>query len=113
MISLSVNPANVSQALKLVDEVVDNYFKKGITANELEDEAGRAVGSFLVSLRSSDGIASALTRFEYIGLGVAAMDSVADDFMSVKRKDVQEAMQKYLHPEKAMTVIAGTLSRVN
>ena len=112
IISLSVNPANVSEALGLVDEVVGAYLKKGITAHELEDEAGRAVGSFLISLRSSDGIASALTRFEYIGLGVEAMDTIADDFMSVKRKDVLEAMQKYIHPDRALTVIAGTLSKV-
>ncbi|MBX9688697.1 MAG: insulinase family protein, partial [Candidatus Obscuribacterales bacterium] len=111
-ISLSVNPANVSTALKLVQEVVDEYMKKGISNEELADEAGRAVGSFLVSLRSSEGIASALTRFEYIGLGVAAMDTVAEDFMSVKKKDVQEALRKYIHPEKAITVLAGTLSRV-
>ncbi len=111
-ISLSVNPSNVSKSLKLVQEVVDNYMKKGISAQELEDEAGRAVGSFLVSLRSSDGIASALTRFEYIGLGVKEMDRIAHNFMSVKRKDVENAMKKYLHPELATTVIAGTLSRI-
>ena len=106
------NPANVSKALGLVHEVLEQYMKKGISAQELEDEAGRAVGSFLVSLRSSDGIASALTRFEYIGLGVSAMDSVAESFMSVKRKDVELAMKKYIHPESATTVLAGTLSRI-
>lgn len=111
-ISLSVNPSNLSKSLKLVHEVVETYMKKGITTQELEDEAGRAVGSFLVSLRSSDGIASALTRFEYIGLGVKEMDSVAHDFMAVTRKDVEHAMKKYLHPELATTVIAGTLSRI-
>ncbi len=113
MIGLSVNPANVSQALKLVNEVVSNYQKKGITREELEDEAGRAVGSFLVSLRSSDGIASALTRFEFIGLGIPAMDSVAEDFMSVKKKDVDEALRKYIHPDRALTVVSGTLSKIS
>lgn len=112
IISLSVNPSNVSKALKLVEDVLEDYMKKGITAHELEDEAGRAVGSFLVSLRSSDGIASALTRFEYIGLGVSAMDTVAEDFMSVKKKDVLEAIKKYIHPEHATTVLAGTLNRI-
>ena len=112
MISLSVNPSNVSTALKLVNEVVADYIKTGISSEELEDEAGRAVGSFLVSLRSSDGIAAALSRFEFIGLGVGAMDTVADDFMSVKKKDVQEALRKYIQPDKASIVLAGTMSRV-
>lgn len=111
MISMSVNPDKISEAIRLVDEVVSTYKKKGITATELEDEAGRAVGSFLVSLRSSDGIASALARFEYLGLGIESMDTISDSFMSVKRKDVLEAIEKYLHPEIATTVIAGTVSR--
>lgn len=111
MIGLSVNPANVSEALKLTNQVVEDYLKKGISANELADEAGRAVGSFLVSLRSSDGIASALARFEYIGLGIQPMDTVSDDFMSVTRKDVQAAIAKYFHPQNATTVIAGTVSK--
>lgn len=111
MIGLSVNPSNVSKALRLVKEVVSDYLKKGISANELADEAGRAVGSFLVSLRSSDGIAAALTRFEYIGLGTDPMDTVSDDFMSVTRKDVQQAIAKYFHPELATTVISGTVNK--
>ena len=111
MVGLSVNPANVSEALKLVDQVVAEYMKKGISANELADEAGRAVGSFLVSLRSSDGIAAALTRFEYIGLGIEPMDTVSDDFMSVTRKDVLAAIAKYFRPDLATTVIAGTVSK--
>ena len=111
MIGLSVNPANISEALGLVKQVVDDYLKKGISVNELADEAGRAVGSFLVSLRSSDGIASALARFEYIGLGIEPMDTISNDFMSVTRKDVQKAIATYFHPENATTVIAGTVSK--
>jgi zinc protease len=112
LVGFSVNPGNVSKALKLAREVMRDYLKKGISARELEDEAGRAVGSFLVALRSPEGIAAALTRFEYIGLGVAAMDTLVNDFMSVKRKDVQAALHKYMHPDRAVTVVAGTLSRV-
>lgn len=112
VISLSVNPANVSKALQLVDEVLAEYIKNGISKEELEDEAGRAVGSFLVSLRSSDGIAAALTRFEYIGLGVEAMDRIAGEFMSVKKKDVEDAFHKYISPANALTVLSGTLSKI-
>lgn len=112
LIGLSVNPSNVSQALKLVDGVVSDFMKKGVTEDELADEAGRAVGSFVVSLRSSEGIAAALTRFEYLGLGIAAMDNVASDYMSVTRKDVAAAIRKYFHPDNAVTVLSGTMDKV-
>jgi zinc protease len=109
-IGLSVNPSVVDQSLELVNDVVTEYMQKGITDEELEDEAGRAVGSFNVQLRSSGGIAQALTRFEFMGLGTEGMDKLADSFLSVTKVEVNAAMQKYFHPEKAVTVIAGTLA---
>lgn len=112
LISLSVNPSNVSKSLALVKGVLDEFIKKGITEEELANEAGRAVGGFVVSLRSSDGIAAALTRFEFIGLGVAAMDSVASDYMAVTRKDVINAIARYFKPENAVTVLSGTQERI-
>lgn len=112
LISLSVNPANVSRSLELVKQVLDDVMKKGITEEELADEAGRAVGGFVVSLRSSDGIAAALSRFEFIGLGVAALDSVASEYMAVTRKDVIAAIRKYFHPDKAVTVLSGTVDKI-
>jgi zinc protease len=112
LISLSVNPSNVSKSLALVKQVVDDFMKKGVTEEELEGEAGRAVGGFIVSLRSSDGIAAALCRFEFIGLGYSAMDTVADSYMAVTRKDVMAAIRKYFNPEKALTVLSGTMDRV-
>jgi zinc protease len=110
-IQLSVNPGNVDEALQLVDKVVADYFKKGISKIELEDKVGDAVGSFVVQLRSSSGIAQALTRFEFMGLGVVAMDRLADDFYAVSKAKADAAIKKYVQPEKAVTVLAGTLAR--
>lgn len=108
-IEMTVNPGNVSTALELTHGVVEEYLRKGITAQELEAEAGRAVGNFMVSLRSSQGIAETITRLEYIGLSTAVMDSFAQDFMSVTKKDVNAAISKYFHLDKAITVLAGSL----
>jgi zinc protease len=111
-IQLSVNPNNVDQALQLVEKVLADYHKKGITKAELEDKVGDAVGSFTVQLRSSSGIAQALTRFEFMGLGIEAMDRLADDFYAVTKPQVDAAMRKYLHPDKLVTVLAGTFAKV-
>jgi zinc protease len=111
-IQLSVNPANVDQALQLVDKVLGDYHKKGISKIELEDKVGDAVGSFTVQLRSSTGIAQALVRFEFMGLGIEAMDSLADDFNKVTKAQVDAAIRKYIHPEKMITVLAGTFAKV-
>lgn len=111
-IQLSVNPNNVDQALQLVDKVLLDYHKKGISKAELEDKVGDAVGSFTVQLRSSSGIAQALTRFEFMGLGIEAMDRLADDFYAVTKPAADAALRKYLHPDRLLTVLAGTFAKV-
>jgi zinc protease len=110
-IQLSVNPANVDQALTLVDKVLNDYYKRGIKKEEVEDKVGDAVGSFTVQLRSSSGIAQALTRFEFMGLGIEAMDRLSDDFYAVTKAAADAALRKYLQPEKLVTVLAGTFAK--
>lgn len=111
-IQLSVNPGNVDQALQLTEKVLLDYHKKGISKAELEDKVGDAVGSFTVQLRSSNGIAQALTRFEFMGLGIEAMDRLSDDFYAVTKPQVDAAMRKHFHPDKLVTVLAGTFAKV-
>ncbi len=108
-VSISVNPQNVERSITLINEVLADYLKKGITQEELEDEAGRAVGSFTVQLRTSSGIAQSLARFESMGLGVSALDTLASDFTSVTRAQANEALRKYFRPENLVTAMAGTL----
>ncbi len=107
-VSLSVNPNNIDRALTLVSQVLTDYLERGINKDELNKEIGRAVGSFKVGLASSLGIARALTEFEFIGLGVKALDEITNNFLAVTRDSANAAAKKYMHPEKALTVIAGT-----
>lgn len=111
LIRLSVNPVNVDKALALVADVVSDYRAKGITDKELSDEAGRAAGSFKVQLRTSYGMASVLTQFEFLGLGAAAIDRYADDLKAVTKDAVNAAIAKYLDLSTCLTVLAGTFVR--
>ena len=108
-VSISVNPQNVERSIALINEVLADYLKKGITAEELEDEAGRAVGSFTVQLRTSAGIAQTLAKFESMGLGVSALDTLAADFTAVTRAQVNAALRNYFKPENLVIALAGTL----
>jgi zinc protease len=108
-VSLSVNPANVNKALSLVSEVLNEYKSHGISEEELDKETGRAIGSFKVGLASSLGIARVLSEFEFLGLGVAELDKIAQRYGAVTKKQADAAMRKYMNPEKAITVVSGTL----
>ena len=107
-VTLSVNPANIEKSLQLVSLVLEDYIQNGITEDELLKETGRAVGSFTVGLASSLGIARALTEFEFLGLGIADLDNVANEYLAITKQQVDTAIRKYLHPSRAITVVAGT-----
>lgn len=108
-ISLQVNPTNVEKAVNLVNQLVREFVDTGITEAELADEVGYAAGTFEVQLRNPDAVARVITDFESLGLGVAAMDSYADDLASLTKEKVDAAIRKYFEPEKFVTVVAGTL----
>lgn len=109
-VSLTVNPRNVEKALKLVSLVLDDYLKSGISKEDLDKEAGRAVGSFRVGLASSLGVARVLSEFEFLGIGIGELDLITERYLSATKQQVDEAMRNYFHPNRATTVIAGTLS---
>jgi len=108
-ISLSSNPKNVDRALQLIDVTLSEYLTKGISKEDLAKESGRALGSFKVGLASSMGIARVLTEFEFLGLGVAELDRIQESYMSLTKEKVDQAMKRYFHPEKSITVVSGSL----
>jgi zinc protease len=108
-VGLSVNPHNIDKALALVSEVLKDYIEGGITPDELEKETGRAIGSFKVGLASSLGIARVLSEFEFLELGVNELDKITSRYAAVTKEQVDHALHKYMHPDQAVTVVAGTL----
>lgn len=108
-VTLTVNPNNIDKAIGLATRVLDDYLEHGINIDELNKEIGRAVGSFKVGLASSLGISRAVAEFEFLGLGLAGLDKVTDEFLSVTKDSANEAALKYMHPKSAITVIAGTI----
>jgi zinc protease len=108
-VTLTANPNNIEKAIGLAQKVLADYLERGISTDELNKEVGRAVGSFKVGLASSLGISKALAEFEFIGLGVQALDEITNEFLAVTKDAANAAAAKYMHPDRALTVIAGSL----
>jgi zinc protease len=107
-ISLTVNPSNAAMAISLLQKIIEDYRKKGITKAELARETSGAAGLFTVNLRSSIAIARAITRFESLGLGVEGMDRHVERILGVKKSQVDDVIERYLHPDRMLMVLAGT-----
>jgi predicted Zn-dependent peptidase len=50
----------------------------------------------------------ALAEFEFLGLGVAELDKVVANYAATTKEQINEAMKKYVKPDKTITVVAGT-----
>jgi zinc protease len=108
-VTLTANPANTDKALRSVRVVLDQFLKQGISDQELADEANQSAGNFVVGLRTSEGLATALTEFETNGLGIGKLDTYVRDLRQVTKAQVNAAIRKYLDPSAVVTVVAGSV----
>jgi zinc protease len=109
VISVTVAPENIDMAVGATVEIVDDYIAQGIREDELKDEQSSIIGSFKIGLATNSGIASQIAASELFGLGVKYLDEYPSMVSAITKPDVDDAIRKYIHPEVATTVIAGTV----
>jgi zinc protease len=106
-VGVSVNPNNVDKAINSALNVLRDYVKNGIRAEELSDEKSSAIGSFKVSLGTNAGLAQALWNAEFYRLGPDYIDRYPQIIQAVSVEDVNAAIRKYFRPDQLTVVIAG------
>ncbi|MCI0524451.1 MAG: insulinase family protein [Acidobacteria bacterium] len=109
VITVTVAPENIDQAIAATTEIVDEYIASGIREDELKDEKSSMTGSFKIGLATNSGMAGQLAASELFGLGVKYLDEYPTLVSLITKSEVDEAIRKYIHPEVATTVIAGTI----
>src|SRR5262252_2766829 len=109
VITVTVAPENIDLAVGATVEIVNDYIANGIREDELKDEQSSIIGSFKIGLATNSGMASQIAAAELFGLGVKYLDEYPSLVSAVTKSDVDEAIRKYIHPEVATTVVAGSL----
>jgi zinc protease len=108
-ITVSVSPGNVERAIASTLEVLREYVREGIRADELEDEKSSAIGSFKVSLSTNAGLAAALWNAEFYGLGPDYVERYPELVRAVTVEEVNAAIRKYFRPDHLTIVVAGDI----
>lgn len=112
VISLTVAPENEGKAISLIDSIVGDYLKKGMTEAELKDESQRLVGEYIVSrLRTPKQIADGLTKYQILNLGPKFMDEYAGKVQSVTLPEANQAIRKYFDLSQSVMSIAGSIKK--
>jgi zinc protease len=109
VITVTVAPENISLAVGATLEIVNDYIANGVREDELKDEQSSIIGSFKIGLATNSGMASQIAAAELFGLGVKYLDEYPSLVSAITKSDVDAAIRKYIHPEVATTVVAGTL----
>jgi zinc protease len=105
--SAGVNPNNVDYAIESILSEIQLMKSNGVTEEELIDAQNLVVGNFALTLETNKGIAAVLALAELFGLGLDYPLRHSTIYRSVSRAQVNEAAEKYLHPEQCCIAIAG------
>ncbi len=108
-IGVTVAPQNIDPAIDTTLEIVNDFIANGITEQELKDEQSSVIGSFKIGLATNAGMAGQIVSAELFELGVDYLDNFPSLIAALTKSEIDEAIRKYIHPEVATTVIAGTM----
>ncbi len=102
-----VNPRNVTRALELMQEELEKARSELVRNEELDDAKQNQIGSALMELESTEGIARTSHNLTHFNLGLDYFSKRRQLYRKIEREDLQKMARKYLEPSRLSTVIVG------
>lgn len=100
------------EAVRLAEAEMRRLRDEPVGEQELSDAKDFLTGSFPLRFDTNRKVANFLANVEYYGLGLDYPENYSSLIQKVTRADVQGAAQKYLLPDKLITVIVGNQSKI-
>lgn len=108
-ISASFAPELLNKGIASTRRELDKWWKSGITETELSERKQGIVGSYLVSLSTTAGLASAILTSVQRGYDLAWLDQYPEAVNALTRDQVNSAIKAHLNPSTMVLVKAGSL----
>jgi zinc protease len=102
-----VNPANVEQAIDLINVEIERYVREPVTDEELRENQANFIGRLPLQLESNEGVAGALIHAERYELGLDYYQRYPELIASIKPGQILEIGKQYLDPKRMGIGIAG------
>jgi zinc protease len=106
-----VNPRNVAKALDLMKEEIERVRQELVEEQELADAKQNQLGSALMELESTEGIARTSHNLAHFDLGLDYFVKRRNLFSRITREDLMSMAKKYLDSSRLSTVIVGPRSK--
>src|SRR5438552_10949253 len=102
-----LNPRNVAKAYELMKEEIERVQKEPVEEQELSDAKQNQLGSALMELESTEGVARTSHNLTHFGLGLDYFAKRRQIFNKITREDLQRVAGRYLDDSRLSTVIVG------
>lgn len=109
-VSGTYSPHLVERGLESTMEQIEGWISGGVTKAELEVKKTTITGSYRVTLATTNGLASRILVIVERGKELTYIDEYPDRINAVTHEKANEAIKKYCHPGKLVTVIAGSVA---
>ena len=102
-------PELLDKGIAATKRELDYWYAKGVTAEELERMKTALIGTFKVSLATTDGLSNALLDTIHRGYEVKWLDEYPQRINALTLEQVNGAIKKHLQPEKMTIIKAGDI----
>ena len=109
-ISGTFSPDLLAKGLNSTQREFKRWVNDGVTEDELKAAKTRAIGGYKVGLSTTSGMASRIHSITQRGYEPSYMDEYPEMINAITLEQVNSAIKKYIDPDKAIIVVAGTVT---
>jgi zinc protease len=106
-IGLQTRKDQTDQALKVVQEVLEEFVSQGPTQEELQAAKDNLIGGFALRIDSNKKLLDNVANIAWHHLPLDYLDTWSDQVQRVSVKDIHEAFKGLIDPQKMVTVVVG------
>jgi zinc protease len=109
-ISASFAPALLDRGLASTRRELEKWWADGVTEQELATRKQGMIGTYLVGLSTTAGLANAILTNVQRGYGVSRLDEYPAAVKALTRDQVNAAIKNHLNPDAMVLVKAGSVA---
>ena len=107
VIALQTRPDQAAEALKVSQEVLRKFIAEGPTEKELKAAKDNLIGGFALRIDSNRKLLGNVANIAWNGLPLDYLEHWTERVQALTTKDVKDAMQRMVQPERMVTVTLG------
>lgn len=111
IMGLQTRNERAGEALRVLDETVDEFIAEGPGADELDKAKMNLSGGFVLRFDSNSKISDYVAMLAFYDLPLDYMDTFIDKVNAVTAEEIQKAFQSHLDSKQFQTILVGGEAR--